>query len=78
LESASAIEKEGVMAKHYNRWTLGDTVFCKTCNSFTLHVVSQGRLGHCVPCFERRQQKEAARKIEEAAQPSFVFAEALR
>jgi ribosomal protein L44E len=66
------------MAKHYNRWTVGDTVFCKTCKGFTLHVVSQGRLGHCVPCFDKRQQKEAERKAHEAANPVFTFAEALR
>ena len=62
------------MSQHYNRWTLEDTVFCKTCNCNTRHAVSGGRLGHCIPCFEKRQQKEAARKAEEAAQPAFAFA----
>jgi hypothetical protein len=62
------------MAKRYTLRTLGDTVFCKTCNSFTPHVVSSGRLGHCIPCFDKRQQKEAERKALEAAQPAFAFA----
>lgn len=61
------------MAKHYTLGTLEDRVFCKTCNAFTQHAVSGGRLGHCIRCFDRRQQKEAARKALEAAQPAFAF-----
>jgi hypothetical protein len=62
------------MAKHYTLLTLEDTVFCKTCNGPTRHAVSNKRLGHCIPCFEKRQQKEAERKAQEAAQPAFAFA----
>ena len=62
------------MAKHYTHLTLEDTVFCKTCNGKTRHVVSGGRLRHCIPCYEKRQEKELARKALEAAQPAFVFA----
>ena len=68
------------MSHHYNRFTLGDTVWCNKCQMKTLHTVSGGRLGYCVPCFDKRQAKEATRKIEEAAkkaiadaQPAFAF-----
>lgn len=66
------------MAKHYTQGTLEDTVFCKTCNCATRHKVSGGRLSYCIPCFDRRQQKEAARKEQEAAQPAFAFAGVMR
>ncbi len=63
------------MSQHYNRWTLEDTAFCKTCNTRTQHKVSGGRLSYCIPCFDKRQEKEAIRKAEEAANPVFDFAQ---
>lgn len=70
------------MSQHYTRNTLGDTVYCNKCQKKTLHAVSGRVLGHCIPCFDRRQAKEAVRKTEEAArkaiadaQPAFAFAE---
>jgi hypothetical protein len=62
------------MSKHYTLLTLEDTVFCKTCNAMTRHTVSSRTLGHCIPCFDKRQKKEAERKALEAAQPAFAFA----
>lgn len=52
------------MSKHYTDATLEDTVFCKTCNAKTRHTVSARKLGYCIPCFDRRQLKEAERKAE--------------
>jgi hypothetical protein len=66
------------MSKHYTLLTLEDTVFCKTCNAKTRHKVSARTLGHCIPCFEKRQEKEAQRKSLEAAQPVFAFTEGVR
>lgn len=57
------------MAKHYPRNTLGDSTWCKTCSKSTPHVVMNGRLCYCIPCYEKRQAKAAEERAREAAAP---------
>lgn len=47
------------MAHHYTHNTLGDQVYCKTCGKTTDHAVLNGRLAHCIPCYEKRQRLHA-------------------
>lgn len=57
------------MAIHYTQNTLSDTVFCNKCNAFTVHNVMNGRLGYCIPCYEKRQLTAAEERAREAAAP---------
>lgn len=47
------------MAQHYTKNTLGDQVYCRTCAKVTDHVVQNGRLSYCIPCYDKRQRLHA-------------------
>jgi hypothetical protein len=60
------------MAHHYNRYVVSDRVNCKTCEKSTDHAVINGRLAHCLDCYDRRQ-KQSAEKLALPQQQGLDF-----
>lgn len=56
------------MTQHYTRLTESDRKWCNRCKGFTDHKVSNGQLGHCIPCAEK-QEADHQRRLAEPPQP---------
>jgi hypothetical protein len=41
------------MSQHFTKSTIEVSAYCRPCGKFTAHTVSDGRLGYCIPCYEK-------------------------
>jgi hypothetical protein len=61
------------MAQHYTQKTVSDRAFCNKCHTQTDHAVINGRLAHCIPCFDRQEKLHLAPKPAPPAIQSLLF-----
>lgn len=64
------------MAHHFTRNTVSAEAWCEKEHKRTPHAVSDGRLAHCLTCYDKRQAAHAAQLNEPqpARQVGFDFA----
>lgn len=53
------------MSQHYTRSTVSTAAWCNKCGKETQHIVSDRRLGYCIPCYQRPRPAAPARLVPE-------------
>lgn len=62
--------------KHYTKNTVSVRAWCNRCRAHTDHEVHGGRMGACIPCVNRLEEKHALKEAKKSmlrAEQSSLF-----